>query len=62
LSNLNRFLNYFIAEKIKQIAARVIQYLPPHLQHVAALLCEVIDSANMLQIWKKMQTEYLDFA
>jgi len=38
-----------------KFATKPIQHYPPHLNHVAALPCEIINS-NFLQMWKKTQT------
>jgi len=61
LSNLNRFSHFDTAGKCRKFATKIIWRYPPHLRHVATLpwkiFLKIKFSADIQQIWKKMQTE-----
>jgi len=46
LSSLNRFKNFFTGRFLGKFAVKWILKIPPHLAHVATLLCETLMSAK----------------
>ena len=61
LSHLNRFLNFLYCWKRMKFATKPIRHYPAHLRHVAALPWEIKFSADIQQIWKKMQRNCILF-
>ena len=61
-SDRNRFLNFLHCSERMKFATKLIWHYPPHLRHVATLPWEIKDSifsADIQQIWKKRQTNWI---
>jgi len=61
LCNFADFQNVCIAGKRMKFTIKPIRHYPPHLRHVATLPWEIKKSffADIQQIWKKMQTNFI---
>jgi len=46
---LTDFRNFVTVGLISKFATRLVSYFPPHLQHVATLLCE--NNIKIAQLW-----------
>ena len=52
LSNLNRFQNFYTAEKYMKFTTKLIRHYPSHLRHLATLPWKIKNS-NFLQIFSR---------